>query len=165
VINLRNNIEEKYKEKGFLNANANIITNAVIDTSSTENLVNMTVDIDTGDKVKISEINIKGNEEFSDWTIKRMMKKTKEKFFLRLWKRSKFIEEEYEADKDKIVKKFKEKGYRDARIVSDSVIVNSDTDIAINIEVKEGNRYYFGEIDFLGNSAYTDAQLKQLMGD
>ncbi|AFU68542.1 outer membrane protein assembly complex protein, OM_YaeT family [Psychroflexus torquis ATCC 700755] len=164
VINLRNNIEEKYKEKGFLNAKANIITSEVIDTSSTDNLVNVTIDIETGDKVKISEINIKGNEQFSDWTIKRMMKKTKEKFFLRLWKRSKFIEEEYETDKDKIVKKFKEKGYRDARIVSDSVIVNSDTDITINIEVKEGNRYYFGEIDFLGNSAYTNAQLSQLMG-
>jgi len=80
VINLRNNIEEKYKEKGFLNAKANIITKAVIDTSSTDNLVNMTVDINTGDKVKISEINIKGNEEFSDWTIKRMMKKTKRNF-------------------------------------------------------------------------------------
>jgi len=45
------------------------------------------------------------------------------------------------------------------------VIVNSDTDIAINIEVKEGNRYYFGNIEFLGNSAYTNAQLNQLMGD
>jgi len=80
VINLRNNIEEKFKEKGFLNAKARIITSEVIDTSSTENLVNLTVDIETGDKVKISEITIKGNEQFSDWTIKRMMKKPKRNF-------------------------------------------------------------------------------------
>ena len=66
-------------------------------------------DIKKGDKVKISSINIEGNEEFSDWQVKRMMKKTKEKFFLRFWKRSKFIEEEYKADKENIVKKFKEK--------------------------------------------------------
>ncbi|MBZ9786755.1 BamA/TamA family outer membrane protein [Psychroflexus sp. CAK57W] len=164
IINLKNTLEDKYKEKGFLNIKANIITTPVVDTTSTDNLVNMTLDIEKGDKVKISSINIEGNEEFSDWKVKRMMKKTKEKFFLRFWKRSKFIEDEYEADKERIVKKFKEKGYRDARIISDSVVVKSDTDIALNIEVKEGKRYYFGNIEFLGNSAYTDAQLNQLMG-
>ncbi|MBZ9777751.1 BamA/TamA family outer membrane protein [Psychroflexus sp. CAK8W] len=164
IVNLRNNLEDKYKEKGFLNAKAKITTTPVVDTTSTDNLVDMTVNIEQGDKVKISSINIEGNEQFSDWKVKRMMKKTKEKFFLRFWKRSKFIEDEYEADKERIIKKFKEKGYRDARVVSDSVVVNSDTDIAVNIEVKEGDRYYFGNIEFLGNSAYTDAQLNQLMG-
>jgi outer membrane protein insertion porin family len=164
IVNLRNNLEDKYKEKGFLNAKANITTTPVVDTTSTDNLVDMTVNIEQGDKVKISSINIEGNEQFSDWKVKRMMKKTKEKFFLRFWKRSKFIEDEYEADKERVIKKFKEKGYRDARIVNDSVVVKSDTDIAVNIEVKEGDRYYFGNIEFLGNSAYTDAQLNQLMG-
>ena len=164
VITLRNTIEDKYKEKGFLNAKANIITTPVVDTTSTDNLVNMTVDVKKGDKVKISSINIEGNEEFSDWQVKRMMKKTKEKFFLRFWKRSKFIEEEYKADKENIVKKFKEKGFRDARIISDTVMVESPTEIALNLEVKEGRRYYFGDIEFLGNSAYTDAQLSQLIG-
>ncbi|WP_127845238.1 BamA/OMP85 family outer membrane protein [Psychroflexus aestuariivivens] len=163
IINLRNNIEDKYREKGFLNASANISTTEVIDTTDTENLVNMTINIKKGDKVKIGEINIEGNEKFSDWKIRRIMK-TKRKNFLRIWKRSKFIKEDYEADKEKIVKKYKEKGYRDARIVEDSIIEKSDNDIVINLEVKEGDRYYFGNIEFLGNSVYTDQELNQLIG-
>ena len=114
-------------------------------------------------EVKIKSVNISGNEVFSDWKIRRQMK-TKRKNFLRFWKRSKFIDEQYEKDKDKIVKKYKSQGYRDARIVSDSIIRLDEDDIAINLKIEEGNKYYFGNISFLGNSVYSDEQLKQVLG-
>ena len=58
---------------------------------------------------------------------------------------------------------YKEKGYRDARIISDSVITDKNR-ITINIDLQEGNKYYIGDIAFLGNSVYSDAQLARALG-
>ena len=59
---------------------------------------------------------------------------------------------------------FKEKGYRDARILKDSVIINKDNTLTLEFDVEEGGRYYFGDIVFLGNAAYTDYQLASVLG-
>src|SRR5690606_2814713 len=100
---------------GYFNTKVAISTNSVTDTTDA-NKVNMVVNVDRGEKVKITDIEFVGNEQFSDGKLKKAMKKTKEKNFLRFWKRSKFIADEYEADKVKLINKYKEKGYRDARI-------------------------------------------------
>lgn len=78
-------------------------------------------------------------------------------------KKSKFIEKEYREDLNSILDFYKEKGYRDARIISDSVITDKNR-ITINIDLQEGNKYYFGDIAFLGNSVYSDAQLARALG-
>lgn len=163
IINTKNSIEKKYREKGFLNAKAIITTTPIDDTLSQESKLNMLINIDKGDKVKVSSINFKGNEKVSDRKL-RSITKVKQRNFLRFWKRSKFLEEEYKTSKEEIIKYYKEKGYRDARIVTDSVYKTDENAIAIDINLKEGNRYYFGNIGFLGNSVYTSKQLKQLLG-
>jgi len=91
------------------------------------------------------------------------MKKTKTKLLGRFWKKSKFIEKEYKEDLTSILDFYKEKGYRDARIITDSVITDNNN-ITINIDLQEGNKYYFGDISFLGNSVYSDAQLSRALG-
>ena len=96
----------------------------------------MTININKGEKVKIKEINFEGNEKFSNWKLRRKMKKTKQKFFLRFWKRSKLIPEEYEADKQRIVDVMKAEGYRDARIVSDTIRKLDENNIAIDYKSK-----------------------------
>ena len=164
IATTRANIKEDYTSDGYLNAKVNIRTQAVQDSTGSEtSKVNLILNIDRGEKVKISSIDIEGNEVFSNAKVRRQMK-TKRKNFLRFWKRSKFIEEDYENDKEKIVKKYKEKGYRDARIVSDSITKIDDKNIAIDLKIEEGDKYYFGNIEFLGNSVYTDQQLKQVLG-
>lgn len=166
IATTRANIKEKYTSEGYLNTDVKIVTREVKDTADVQqsnSKVDMIVNVEQGDKVKIKSVNISGNEVFSDWKIRRQMK-TKRKNFLRFWKRSKFIDEQYEKDKDKIVKKYKSQGYRDARIVSDSIIRLNENDIAINLQVEEGDKYYFGNISFLGNSVYSDEQLKQVLG-
>jgi outer membrane protein insertion porin family len=164
VATTRSNLKESYTEDGYRNASVNIRTIEVQDTTQSEAAkVDMILDIKKGEKVKISSINIEGNDVFSNAKVKRQMK-TKQKNFIRFWKRSKFIEEDYENDKKEIVKKYKENGYRDARIVSDSIIKKDEKNIAINLELEEGDKYYFGDIKFLGNSVYTDQQLKQILG-
>ncbi|MDR6300200.1 BamA/OMP85 family outer membrane protein [Mesonia maritima] len=164
IATTRNNIEEFYSSEGYLNADVDIRTIPVQDTleGSTKQLVDLDIDINVGEKVKISAINIEGNEVFSDGKVRRQMS-TKRKNFLRFWKRSKFIEEDYEEDKQEIIKEYKSEGYRDARIISDSIIKKDEENIAINLKVEEGDKYYFGDISFLGNSVYTDKQLKQVL--
>lgn len=154
----RNFISNKYRKDGFLNTKVVINTVPVKDTVVT-NKVNMIVLIDKGDKVKIDNINIEGNEQLTDAIVRRAMKNTKRKKPLRFWKRSKYIRTDYEEDKDNIITKYKEKGYRDARITSDSLIIESDNTVSLNLNIEEGNKHYFGNITFLGNSVYTDRQL------
>ena len=123
----------------------------------------MLINVDLGDRVKIDQINFTGNELTKSSKLKKKMKKTKTKLLGRFWKKSKFIEKEYKEDLNSILDFYKEKGYRDARIISDSVITDKNR-ITININLQEGNKYYFGDIAFLGNSVYSDAQLARALG-
>ena len=156
----KNYIVNKYNKDGFLNAKVAI--NVVPDTSDV-NLSKMLIKIDLGDRVKINNINFKGNDIAKSSKLKKKMKNTKTKFFGRFWKKSKFIDEDYKDDLNSILEFYKEKGYRDARIIVDSVITNKSR-ISINIDLEEGNKYYFGDINFLGNTVYTDNQLLRVLG-
>jgi len=164
IANTRNSIVKEYRKKGYLNAKADIRTIEVTDSLGQIEGVNMVINVDKGDKLKIKSITINGNEKLSDKKVRGFLKKTKQKFPLRFWKRSKLIPEEFEADKTNLVNEYNERGYRDARIVSDTVIRRSEKLLDIVLEVNEGNRYYFGDISFIGNSAYSDKELSQLMG-
>ncbi len=162
ITTTKNYIENKYKKDGFYNAKVNV--NTVQDTS-TGNYVNMVVAIDRGKKIKIGKIDFTGNEILTDAKLRKAMKSTKEKNFLRFFKTSKFIREKYKADLVKVVDKYKEKGYRDARILSDSVVFDKKANnLAINIKVEEGRKYYFGDIKFLGNTVYPDDLLRNILG-
>ncbi|WP_417442892.1 outer membrane protein assembly factor BamA [Joostella sp.] len=161
ISNTRNYLVNKYKKEGYLNTKVNI--NTIADTTEA-NAVKMVVGIDRGEKVKIQDINFNGNEKLSDKKLKKAMKNTKEKFFGRFWKKSKFIPEDYQTDLTSIVDAYKERGYRDARVTKDSIIYNEDNTIDIQIDLEEGNKYYFGKIDFVGNAAYTDEQLSRVLG-
>lgn len=162
ITTTKNYLENKYKKDGFYNTKVAI--NTIADTTDGNN-VNMVVNIDKGSKVKVSSITFNGNEQFKDGKLKKAMKNTKTRFPLRFWKGSKFINEKYQEDLTNIVKKYKEKGYRDARVVSDSVSYNkANNTVAINLNIEEGNKYYFGDIKFLGNSVYSDQGLRSKLG-
>ncbi len=159
----KNYIENKYKKEGYFNSKVVVNTSAVTDTTG-GNKVNMVVNVDKGEKVKIETIEFTGNEKFSDAKLKGALKKTKEKNFLRFWKRSKFIRADYEEDKINLIDKYKENGFRDARIVSDTLIEKDPESVALSINVEEGNKYYIGDIDFIGNTVYSDDMLSRVVG-
>tara|TARA_R110002050_G_scaffold179118_3_gene312412 strand:- start:52628 stop:55267 length:2640 start_codon:yes stop_codon:yes gene_type:complete len=163
IANTKNYLQNKYKKKGFLNTKVAIAT--AKDTSET-NAQTMVVNIKKGSKVKISSINFEGNEKLSDKKLKKALKKTKEKSLKNILtlKRSKYIPEEYEADLVRLVENYAEKGYRDARVISDTFVKNGEDLIDLTIKVEEGDKYYFGEINFVGNTVYTDRQLSQILG-
>ena len=156
----KNYIENKYKKEGFLNAKVTIDTKT--DTTGVNNQ-KMLVSVDRGDRVKVRSISFEGNEVYKPKRLRKQIKNTRLEFPGRFWKRSKYIEADYEEDLKKLLDFYKEKGYRDARIVSDSINVDGNK-IDVVIKVQEGNKYYFGDVDFIGNSVYSDAQLGRVLG-
>ena len=161
LTNTKNYIIHKYRKEGFLNTK--VAFNMLPDTTGTNSL-KMVVNIDRGARVKIKDLNFSGNERFGNFKLASKIKKTKKRLPLRFWKKSKYIEKDYIADKEALIDFYKEKGYRDARILKDTVIVNEDNTLSINIDLEEGRRYYFGNIDYIGNGAYTNYQLQQILG-
>ncbi|MDX1461791.1 MAG: POTRA domain-containing protein [Marinirhabdus sp.] len=160
----KNYIKDKYREDGFYNTQVAISLTPYIDTLGIEVGQNMLINIDKGERVKVKSIKFDGNEALSDGKLRRAMKNVKRKNFFRFWKMSKYTEDLLEEDKASVITKYKANGYRDARILSDSLIVLDEKNLALNIDVEEGKRYYFGDIRFIGNSVYTDAQLRQKLG-
>lgn len=161
IANSKNYIQNKFKKKGYLNAKVNIIT--AKDTSQT-NARSMVVNVDKGDKVKIKDIVFEGNNQLASKKLRKALKKTKKKKLGRFWKKSKFIKDDYENDLALLVDKYAENGYRDARVLSDTILNVDENNIKIKIKVEEGNKYYFGDIDFVGNSVYSDRVLQRVLG-
>jgi outer membrane protein insertion porin family len=161
MTNTKNYIKTKYKKEGFLDTKVSINT---IKDSIEKNTYNMVVNIDKGQRIKIKQISFNGNDIHSDNKLKRKLKNTKQKKSIRFWKKSKYIISEFKEDKENLMDFYKEKGYRDARIISDSLIRNKDNSVSININIEEGKKYYFGDIKFIGNTVYFDNQLEQILG-
>ncbi|AWX45197.1 Outer membrane protein assembly factor BamA [Flagellimonas maritima] len=161
IANTKNYLQNKYKKQGYLNAKVTIATAA--DTTGT-NTQSMVVNVKKGDKVKIRDIVFEGNEKLSDKRLAKSLKNTKKKKLYRFWKKSKYIEDDYKEDLSSLVDAYAERGYRDARILSDTFVKVNDKNIDLKITVEEGDKYYFGDINFVGNSVYTDRQLSQVLG-
>lgn len=161
VTTTKNYIKKKYIDKGFLKTKVTI--NTKIDTTG-NNAQKALIVVDKGSKIKIKNLRFHGNDKFSDKRLKKALKKTKQKNVLRFYKASKYIEEEYEKDLERLVEKYREKGFRDAQILKDSISWNDDNTINLDVTVNEGKKYYFGDIEYLGNTVYSDTILKQFLG-
>lgn len=162
ITTTKNYLTKEYKKDGFLNTKVYINTLEVKDTIETAR-VNMVVNIDKGEKVKISDIVFSGNEVLSDKKLRKSMKNTKKINRLRILKRSKFVDSAYQKDLASIIDTYKENGYRDARIISDSLIVNNDKTISLHLNVNEGEQYTFGDITFIGNTIYSNELLNRYL--
>lgn len=162
ITTTKNHLVKKYKKDGYYNTKVHINTIDIKDSIQTAR-VNMVVNIDKGEKVKIKDIVFSGNEVLSDKRLRKAMKSTKKINRLRILKRSKYIDSAYQADLGHIVDTYKENGYRDARILSDSLVVNNDKTISLYIDVTEGEQYTFGDIKFIGNTVYSNEYLSRLL--
>lgn len=164
IANTKNYIQNKYKKQGYYSTKVNITTVADTATTESKNAMKMIVNVDRGKKVKVKKIRFTGNKQFKNGKLRKAMRNTKQKFPLRIFKSSKFIPEDYKEDLASIIEKYKENGFRDARVTKDSISWNDDNTINIDIALEEGRKYYFGDITFLGNSVYTDDELRRLLG-
>ena len=161
ITTTKNYLENKYRKKGYLNASVYIKTKKISD-STNKSKVNMSILIDKGEKIKINKIEFIGAEKLKLKVLEKAMKNTKRKKFYRIFKRSKYVYDDFRDDLSSLIDKYKENGYRDARIISDTILKNGN-DINVQIKLVEGSKYTFGRIEYLGNSIYTDKQLNQIL--
>lgn len=145
-------VQKYYVDKGFGNATVKINLHEDL---SHENETIVDIVIDKHNKVKVHKIYIEGNEVLSDRAIKSTMKKTNEKRdLLKLFSQKKFVNTDYAEDLNLILDKYNEKGYRDARIVADSVVAYDDNNVDVHITVDEGQQYFIKDITWVGNTLY-----------
>jgi outer membrane protein insertion porin family len=154
-----NAIEKYFAGKGYLDAKATVREEP--DTSRI-NSVRLVFEVDRGERVKISDIDFIGNVQVKDDKLVRKMKKTKEK--TRIFASSKLIQSDYEKDKQEIIKYYNTIGYRDARILGDSVWRDEKGFLRLALKVNEGNPYYFRNLIWKGNSIYDTSTLNQVLG-
>lgn len=196
-------VKDYLYDKGYLAASVDIIEKP----DSAAGMANVILDIviNKGEKVRIADIDIIGNNKLDDYQVKKAMKKTftatdinihrdfwnfvthprkvsrqinaeEEKYGfpgmivkyfvsrnrINLFKSSKFVEDDYQADKDAIIKKYNKLGYRDARILDDSVIYKG-SDMYIKIFIEEGTQFFIRNIDWVGNTKYKTEDLQKIM--
>ena len=154
-------IRRFYADKGFLNCKVDVQTQR---DSMIKNATKVTFAVDRGEKVKIQEINFEGNDGVKNFALEKSMKKTKAKKIYNFFSSKKFNEKEYPNDKNNMISKFNEAGYRDARIVKDSIYYVSPDRLGIDFKFDQGKKYYFRNISWTGNSVHSTEQLNQILG-
>lgn len=156
-------VTQVLEAKGYFNATADVLKR---DVEGKGNYVDLDINIDKNDKVKIQDINFIGANGIESVKLERKMKKTKAKKILNFFSSKKFIEDEFENDKDLVIAYYNEKGYRDAVIAYDSIIPveGKDGRVNLNIGVDEGNQYFFGDLKWIGNSIYPTPILSRTLG-
>lgn len=155
-------IEQYYAKKGFKNAEVSITE---VPDLSQQNYVYLDVNVVKSNKIKVHKIYVEGNKVLSDGKVKRTFKKTNEKGnLLNIFKQKKFVTQDYNDDKNRLIEKYNELGYRDARIVSDSVARYDDGTVDIFLNLEEGDRYYISDISWVGNTIYDTQTLSDLLG-
>ena len=162
LLNTTENTVTRYlAEKGYLYPE--IRMTQIQDSSEVNNQI-LVVNVDRNKKVKVNQINFEGNEVFSDKKLAKFMKKIKARTWWRFWGPGKFNNEKYDEAKLNLVSKIHNEGYRDAQILSDTVRKVSDKHVEVDIEIYEGPKYYFGNIDWSGNAKYSDSVLNIVLG-
>ncbi|MFI3267774.1 MAG: POTRA domain-containing protein [Rikenellaceae bacterium] len=159
--NSKDIIQRFYSEKGFLNADIKVSQR---NDSLIDNYVIVTFDINRNNKMKIKEINIDGNEELSEKKIKSSMSKTREKTLLNLMKSAKFTPTEFETSKAELVDFLHSKGYRDGAVISDSLYTINEKRVGLNVKINEGNKYYYRDISWVGNTKHDSEVLSRILG-
>ena len=153
-------IKRFYKEKGFLNCQVNVTTQR---DTVVKQAIRVNFGVVRGEKVKIQTITFNGAENVKESKLVRSMKKTKDKRLMNFFSSKKFKEAEYSNDKRALISAFNEAGYRDARIVKDTMYYVEPGRLQIDFDIDEGRKYYFRDITWTGNSVYDSDVLNNIL--
>ncbi len=151
-------VKKLYKEKGYLLATIR----PEVRPSETKGRVVLRLNIKEGNKVQIKKIRFHGNKAFSDKKLRKQMKDTKQDGF---FGGGDFDPAKYREDLEKVVAFYHKNGFRDAEVVRDTISYDAEKKhMFIDVWVREGNRYYIGDVTWEGNTLYTDEQLSSVLG-
>ena len=153
-------IKRYYKEKGFLNVKVDVNTKR---DTMVRSAIRVQFAVDRGEKVKIKTITFNGADHVKESKMVRAMKKTRDGRLMNFFSSKKFNESEYINDKKALISVFNEAGYRDARIVKDTMYYVEPGRLQIDFEIDEGKQYYFRDITWTGNSVFATEGLNSLL--
>ena len=167
-----NKIKSYFIDKGFTRTEVTPTT----ETDTSGRLI-VTFNVKRGKKVKIDSLIFEGNKDLSDITLQGKMQKTRDVHFRKslrfwkkvFWKKSRYMENDFREDLDNVIAYYNEQGYRDARIVMDTVWEVPESELKdkgqarlkVKAQIYEGNKFYFRNITFSGNSVYSDDVLRR----
>ena len=155
-------VEKYFADKGFEKAECTVQQREDL---SNKNEVIVDIIVDKHEKIKVHKIYFTGNKVLGNRTLKRAMKKTNEKWdLLKIFSQKKFVRTDYEDDKQRIIDKYNEKGYRDAVITADSVVNYDDKTVDVYITIDEGKKYYINSVSWVGNTVYPSTVLNEVLG-
>lgn len=158
-----------FKAKGYKDVEVQILQT---DSREKDGSVDLAVRVDKKEKIKVSRIVFSGNQAIKTRELKRTMKKTNEKFslqrdfktsILKLFSTKKFTAEDFGNDKKLLIDKYNEKGYRDAVIISDTVVNISEKLVDVFVSIEEGQKYYLKDIRFIGNTRFPVEALERIL--
>lgn len=199
MIATKQKVYNYYADKGFLDAEVNLRQEQ---DSIFRTKIRLYIDVDKKKKIKIDQINVKGNSFYSDYQVRRTFKETKDRSVfkpfhdldtlgltlwrqvwkerkqmpittlrygfdhikVRIFKSSKYLKKNFAGDKDILIAKYNQKGFRDAKVVSDSVYKSGDRSISMDLRLAEGHQYYFRNIKWIGNTKYPSIELSDRLG-
>lgn len=159
LAHTKETVKSFYMNEGYANVKVDIKTEP---SKKLKGKTDLLVFVNKGKKVRIEKVEIIGNTVVSEGKLRRKLKDSKS-YAWYLFRSGKYLEENLEKDKPKLLEKYQSLGYRDAHIVKDSVYFISPNRVKINITIDEGNKYYFRNITWLGNSKYRSGQLDTIL--
>ncbi len=125
----------------------------------------LVLDIDEGKEVVVRSITFTGNNVFDDDDLRSELDETVEDRWWRFWNGANFKKEEFEKDKEVLTKFYRENGYRDFEVLSDSISLSDNKEwMDINLNVYEGPQYKIRNINWIGNTVYPDVVLTDRLG-
>lgn len=156
-------VKKFYAEKGYYHTQVNV---RQYKDESLPGYVKVEINVDRKEKTKVNAIYITGNEALNHNKINHAMKKTNDNNIINFFRTKKFVQEEFEKDKQAVIEKYNEIGYRDAYIVADSVVTcpTDSNKVDIYMTINEGKKYYFRNIQWVGNTVYPYETLNMVLG-
>lgn len=158
---IKNTVNDHYVNKGYFFNKVEILQEKDI-TAKTPHVI-LTIKVTKGEKVRIKNVNFIGNTVMKDGKLRRKMSETKQRRWYNPFNSGKYLEENLEADLPAIIAKYNQKGYRDARIIKDTVYFVKPDRVNVDITVDEGHKYYFGKFKWYGNTKYRSGQLDTIL--
>ncbi len=160
-----NTIKRFYKEKGYWYTE--VKTRVELD-EKLDNRARLIFEVEPGKRLEIKEIDIVGNEEFSDKKLKKRLKPLKQDKWIKFFSKKVYKKEDFEEGKENLLAFYRKNGFSDARIISDSVYVYNyvkDLDgVGVKLIIEEGPQYKVRSVSWEGNTVYTDEQLTRALG-
>lgn len=154
-------VRDFFVNKGYMDAKVEIKKER---DEKFDNSITLLIIVNKGEKVRIKDINIIGNTSIETWKLRRAFKETKRKLWWNPFNSGKYDEDNFQKDKKTFIAKYNAKGFRDAKIVRDTMYRVEPDRVSIDVVVDEGHKYYFGNISWVGNAKYSSKDLSNVLG-